>query len=231
MKLVRDVMTEKVIVARTSTSFKELAGMLQGHGISAVPILNESDRLVGIVSESDLLLKEAQRSRAPRRPFRWRRRRTDRVKARGRVAAEVMTIPAITIGPSAPVAQAARTMHDRNVKRLPVVDSDAQLLGIVSRSDLLKVFLRTDADLQRGVEGALFGDIRWTEPDSIHVKVEGGIVTMRGVVENRSQVGVLGGLAGTVDGVVGVDNRIGFKVDDMTEGLEHFTPWGAYIRR
>ena len=232
MKLVRDVMTTDVVVARTTTSFQELARILGERSISAVPVLDDADRLVGIVSESDLLLKEAGRGGRETGGFfrRWRDRE-DREKARGRVASDVMTTPAITIEDTAPVARAARVLHERRVKRLPVVDQDGRVVGIVSRADLLRVFLRTDAEIRRAVEDALAGDLRWIEPGTVMVTVDSGVVTLRGVVEHRSQIPVLVGLAGTVDGVVGIDDRLTYQVDDVTQGLEVLTPWGAYVRR
>lgn len=231
MKLVRDVMTTDVVVARTTTSFQELARILGERSISAVPVLDDADRLVGIVSESDLLLKEAGRGRETGRFFRRWRHREDREKARGRVASDVMTTPVITIEDAAPIARAARVLHERRVKRLPVVDTDGRVVGIVSRADLLRVFLRTDAEIRRAVEDVLASDLRWIEPGTVTVTVDSGVVTLRGVVEHRSQIPVLVGLAGTVDGVVGIDDRLTYQVDDVTQGREVLTPWGAYVRR
>lgn len=231
MKLVRDVMTADVVVARTTTPFKELARILGERGISAVPVLDHGGRLVGVVSESDLLQKEARRAPARGGLLRRMLRRPDTQKARGRIAADLMTVPAVTIPDEAPITVAARTMQMQGVKRLPAVDRDGTIVGIVSRGDLLRVFLRDDAEIRRAVEEALGGDLRWIEPGTIQVTVGEGVVSLRGVVEHRSQIPILVGMAGTVDGVVGVEDHLSYQVDDVTAGLEVMTPWGAYVRR
>lgn len=192
---------------------------------------DHGDRLVGVVSESDLLQREARRAPARGGPLRRLLRRPDALKARGRVAADLMTVPAVTIPETAPITVAARTMQVHGVKRLPVVERDGTLVGIVSRGDLLRVFLRDDTEIRQAVEEALAGDLRWIEPGTVQVTVREGIVALRGVVEHRSQIPILLGIAGTVDGVVGVEDRLSFQVDDVTRGLEVLTPWGAYVRR
>jgi len=231
MKRVRDVMTTRVIVVGESTPFKEIAALMQRHSVSAVPVVDEDQRLVGIVSEGDLLLKE-ERAVEERPPlvFPSRRRRIERTKAEGLVARELMTANVVTIGPEASLGRAARVMHERRVKRLPVVDANGRVSGIVSRADLLTTFLRPDREIREAVEKALDGPTRWVEPGRILVSVTEGVVTLEGRIERRSQIPIFEGIARNVDGVVDVEPRLEYEIDDVTPGLEVVTPWGAYPR-
>ena len=149
--LVKDLMTTPVVTVAPEIPFKEIVACLAEHRVSAVPVVDDSRRVLGVVSEADLLLKEEfPEGPAGGRLFQGRRHRMDRAKAAGDTAVELMTAPAITIGPDATVAEAARLQHRHQIKRLPVVDPAGPLLGIVSRADLLKVFLRADAEIAPG---------------------------------------------------------------------------------
>lgn len=231
MKRVRDVMTTRVVVVKESTPFKEIAALLRQHLVSALPVVDTGERLVGIVSEGDLLLKE-ERAAEERPPgvLLSRRRRVERAKAAGLVARELMTTDVVTIDSEASVGRAARVMHERGVKRLPVVDADGKVSGIVSRADLLTTFLRPDREIREDVEKALDGPTRWVEPGRIRVSVTDGVVTLEGRLERRSQIPVFAGIARGVDGVVDVEPRLEYEVDDVTPGLEMLTPWGPYSR-
>jgi CBS domain-containing protein len=148
---VRDVMTPQVLTVDEQAPFKEIVALMDECRISALPVLDEKGRVVGIVSEADLLLKEEfPEGPAGGRLLQGRRQREERAKAAGDTAVELMTAPAVTIGPDATVTEAARLLHRHGIKRLPVVDPAGPLLGIVSRADLLKVFLRADAEIAPG---------------------------------------------------------------------------------
>jgi CBS-domain-containing membrane protein len=223
MRRVTDVMTVDLVAVEPSTPFKELARLLREHELSALPVVDEHQNLVGVVSESDLMLKHEHGERSPG----WWRPR-ERTKARGQTAAELMTAPAVTIEPEASLAQAARVMYRHEVKRLPVVDRRGTLLGIVSRTDLLKVFLRDDREIRDEVEEALFGPPGWAEPGTVRATVQDGVVTIEGQVERRSHVSVVLEIVAAVDGVVGVQSRLGYQVDDLAWGLDALTPWAAF---
>lgn len=228
MRRVRDVMTAEVVVVRDQTPFKEIVGLMRQHNVSALPVVDATDELVGIVSEADLLMKEelAADGESHRR-FQSRRRRIDRAKAGGVVAQELMSSPVETIDPEAPLARAARLLHDRRVKRLPVVDPNGKVVGIVSRADLLRVFLRPDREISDEIEDTL-AKVAF-EPGPIRVTVVDGAATLEGQVELKSQIPVIVDLARAVDGVVDVEPRLSHAVDDVTPGLEFLTPWGPYI--
>lgn len=214
---VADVMTRKVFAVRQSTPFKDVVGMLRRGRVSAVPVVDSRDRVLGVVSEADLTLKEEALDREPPAVFERRRRRRERAKAAGRQAGEVMSTPAVTISPLASIAEAARAMHERRVKRLPVVDETGSLVGIVSRSDLIKVFLRSDEEICRDAEDELALPLRIT-PDAIRLSVRDGVVRVEGRVKTRSEIASTVDCLKRVDGVVAVDNTLAFEVDDEESG-------------
>jgi CBS domain-containing protein len=216
-RTVQDVMTREVVAVRGPTPFKELVRLLNEHRVTAVPVLDDAGRqVVGVVSESDLVLKEV----APLREghtslFETAEHRGERAKAASLTAAELMTAPAVTVGPDEPVATAARRMYDRRVKRLPVVDHGGALVGIVTRADLLKVFLRSDEELRFDVLDHVGGDLLRLTPGAVEVGVSDGVVRLTGRVRRRSQALTLEKVTGAVDGVVAVASRLTWKVDDV----------------
>lgn len=212
---VRDVMTHDVITVRTGTSFKEIARQLGENNISAMPVLDEEGRLVGVVSEADLLHKEGYRDRARlphRRTIIWMRRSLG--KAAGGTAGDVMTSPAVTIEPDATLAEAARFMANRGVKRLPVVTVDGELIGIVSRADLVSAYLRTDVAIAEEIEELLASHVLLTEDGSINVQVRDGVVTLSGELGRRSSVEIAERLTREVDSVVDVQTDVTYRWDD-----------------
>ena len=212
---VRDVMTSEVVTVGEQASFKEIAATMDEHRVSALPVLDAEGRVAGIVSEADLLLKEEfPEGPAGGRLFQGRRQRVERAKAAGATAAELMTAPAVTIGPDATVTEAARVLHRHGIKRLPVVDPAGPLLGIVSRADLLKVFLRADAEIAQEVRQEVLMRAMWVNPDTVTVKVHDGIVTLSGQLERRSLIPITVSLVHGLDGVVDVVDRLTFEVDD-----------------
>lgn len=204
-------MTTDVITVRQDAPFKEVARLLDEHSISALPVLDENDRLVGIVSEADLLPKEYRD-----RPGRLARliHRQELVKAEGDVAAALMTTPAVTIGPDASLADAAQRMMHERVKRLPVVTDDGDLIGIVSRADLVEAFLRPDETIARELYREIDSRVLLTEPGTVEVTVDNGVVTLRGQLDRRSSVEIVEKLARQTDGVIDVSNELRYRWDD-----------------
>jgi CBS domain-containing protein len=206
---VQGVMTTSVVAVREDADFKEMVCAMRSHRISAFPVIDAADRVIGVVSEADLLVKEADPGPPPGLVrLAWRLR--EHSKAAGVTAAEVMTKPAVTIREDAPVAEAARLMQSRRVKRLPVVDAEGRLRGIVSRADVLSVFERPDPEIRdeviKGIIAAEFG----LEPELLVVTVRSGIVTVTGSVAKRADA--LGLLAAIrhAEGVVGVRDRLSY---------------------
>lgn len=213
---VRDVMTVGVVGVGPDTSFKEIVQRLTANNISAVPVLDEDGRAVGMVSEADLLSKERELTSGHGGAWiELERIERERGKAHGVVARELMSAPAITVEPQAAVALAARRMHDRGVKRLVVVDESGLVVGIVSRKDLLKVYDVPDHELLEAVMAAYRLPAFWIDIAGVHVGVADGVVTLDGEVLRHSDVYVLVGLARGVPGVVGVVDALSYRTDDV----------------
>jgi CBS domain-containing protein len=213
---VGDVMTRDVCVVRRSTPLKEVARRLAEHRISAMPVLDEEDRLLGVVSEADLV-RRGRGARTSR--HRW----FGRARPGGDSAKDLMTTPAITISPETDVSRAARLMESRGVKRLVVVDPEERLVGIVSRADLVRVFLRDDDEIRAEIVSDVLVRKLWADPELVDVRVSDGIVTLSGRLQQRSQIPVAVRLVGAVDGVVDVVNRLGHTVDDVTRHVRPTT--------
>ncbi len=219
---VESVMTAEVITARLSSPFRELVRLLEQHRISALPVVDDTGRLVGIVSEADLLVKEGYPHGAADAGLVDAIRHHGRLgKAAGTCAAQVMTEPVITVPLGTSVANAARLMVRLGVKRLPVVDAQGKLAGIVTRSDLLKMFLRPDPAIRWQVEHEVVCNRLGLAPGSVQVEVCGGVVALRGEVERRSQVPALVRHVQAVEGVVEVDAKLTWRIDDQMKTA----PW------
>jgi CBS-domain-containing membrane protein len=215
---VQDVMTTDVVSVHEDTGFKEIAELLISRGVSAVPVVNDLDYVVGVVSEADLLHKvEFSGEPAAARLFERRRQRTARSKAGGDHAGGIMTAPAVTTSADKKVVDAARVMEARQVKRLPVVDGEGRLIGIVSRRDLLKAFQQPDAAIRDEVVEQVLRRALWVEPSQVHVQVHDGVVTLGGQLDRRSTIDVAVALTRAVDGVVDVVDGLTYRYDDTPD--------------
>ncbi|MGY6022751.1 CBS domain-containing protein [Streptomyces spinosirectus] len=211
-RTVADLMTHAVVRARRDTPFKEIVELLAENGITAVPVVDELDHPLGVVSEADLLRKCSARtdpSGATPVPHleAW-----ERAKAEGARAEELMSAPAVCARPEWTVVEAARVMARRNIKRLPVVDEADRLRGIVSRGDLLRVFLRRDDAIRDEIEHDVLRRTLGLAPSDVTAEVREGQVTLSGTVEVPSLIPIVERLCRDVDGVVSVQAHIGFRV-------------------
>jgi len=205
--MVRDVMTSAVVAVRSDASFKEMVAKMRESRISAFPVIDGSGRVIGVVSEADFLNKEAEQADiqgvlASLLYFR------SHAKASGVTADELMTSPAVTAGPDTPVVDAARLMRDRRVKRLPVINATGHLIGIISRTDVLGVFLRPDKDILREVTDAVIPASGAQGPTRFTVTVTGGIITVGGRPENDRAGHELAEAIRRVEGVVAVFDQL-----------------------
>lgn len=205
--IVSDVMTRKVVAVRRDAPFKEIVRTMEQWQVSAMPVLEGEGRVIGVVSEADLLSKEEFRDSDPVL-LEQRRRLSDIAKAGAVTAGELMSAPALTIHPDTTLAQAARIMAVKHVKRLPVVDGLDMLQGIVSRADLLKVFLRPDADIEEEVRRTVVSYLFPAFSHAIHVNVHEGVVTLRGHIHDTSLISVAVRLVRAVEGVVDVEPHL-----------------------
>ncbi|WP_042365677.1 CBS domain-containing protein [Streptacidiphilus neutrinimicus] len=202
--IVSDVMTQTVVSVGQDALFKEIVALMDQWQVSALPVTAGEGRVVGVVSEADLLPKEEFRDAEPSRPEQLRRL-GDMAKAGAVSAAELMTSPAVTVHADATLAQAAREMARHHVKRLPVVDRWGVLAGIVSRADLLKVFLRPDEEIAEEVRREVVAYLFGGDAPSVVVHVTGGVVTLTGQLSDPTLVPVATRLARAVEGVVDVE--------------------------
>src|SRR6266540_482637 len=205
---IESVMTAEVVTARPSKPFRELVDLLQCNRVSALPVVDQDGKLVGVVSEADLLIKEGYPHGGDDAgvidALRHRRRLG---KAAGICALDVMTHQVVSVPLGTEVTIAARLMIQLGIKRLPVVDDQGKLVGIATRADLLKVYLRPDPAISWEVMHDVVHD---------RLGIRDGVVNLAGQVERRSQVGELVRQVQAVDGVVSVDARLAWNVDDVT---------------
>ncbi|MEV0390802.1 CBS domain-containing protein [Nonomuraea sp. NPDC050643] len=218
---VADVMTSKVISVTAATPFKDIAETLINGGISAVPVVDDDHHVIGMVSEADLLRKEEFREQFYREgyrpPLRARLRHPKgRQKAEGDTAADLMTSPAVTITPAASAVEAARVMDAHDVKRLAVVDYNGRLQGIVSRRDLVKLFLRGDEEIAAEVRDDILHRSLWVNTDGVHVEAHQGIVTLSGWMDRRTEAAIAVKMTARVNGVIDVVDKLTWKQNDST---------------
>ncbi|GAA2617402.1 CBS domain-containing protein [Streptomyces tubercidicus] len=194
-RTVADLMTPEAVVVQRGTPFKEIARLLDEYDITAVPVLDEDDQPVGVVSEADLLRRQ--------------------IAKLGATSAEaIMTSPAVVARPEWSVVEAARTMEKKKVKRLPVVDDSGRLIGVISRSDLVQLFLRRDRAIQEEVLEEVLTRTLGVAPSAVTVDVSDGHVTLTGSLERKSLLPIAVRLCESVDGVVEVVDRLSYLRDD-----------------
>ncbi|MEU8712486.1 CBS domain-containing protein [Streptomyces sp. NPDC048663] len=201
--IVSDVMTRTVVSVGRQASFRELVRLMRDRQVSALPVVEGEGRVVGVVSEADLLHKEQVRDVDADRYTRPGRI-ADLTKAAAATADQLMTSPALTTRPDATLAEAARTMAHAKVKRLPVVDGLGLLQGVVSRADLLKVFLRGDEEIAEEVRREVVSYLFPPPASVLSVDVREGVVKLVGRIRDTALVPVAARLVRAVEGVVDV---------------------------
>ncbi|MCK7622529.1 CBS domain-containing protein [Streptomyces sp. RS10V-4] len=192
---VADLMTPNAVTVQRGTRFREIARLLDEYDITAVPVVDDDARPLGVVSEADLLRRQLSKTGAT-------------------TAEAIMTSPAVVARPEWNVVEAARTMEQRKVKRLPVVDADGRLIGVISRSDLVQLFLRRDRAIQEEILEEVLTRTLGVAPSAVTVDVGDGTVTLTGALERRSLIPIAVRLCESVDGVVDVIDRLSFAHDD-----------------
>ncbi|MEU4421535.1 CBS domain-containing protein [Actinoplanes sp. NPDC024001] len=205
-------MITDVVSARRSTTYRELVDMVIERRVGALPVIDDDQRVVGVVSETDLLRKIEYAGAAEPRLFESRRHHGERVKASARAAGDLMTAPAVAVSPRMSIAAAARLMDRENIKHLPVTDDLGRLIGIVSRGDLLRVHLRADDEIRSEVESGVLAALGIA--GTVTTEVKDGTVTLTGRTERRRTAEIAGRMAWQVAGVVDVVSRIGYDYDD-----------------
>jgi len=209
---VRDVMTTRVIWVRKDASFREMAVALREHRVSAFPVLDEAAKVVGVVSEADLLTKEALDYEPEGMPgmITGMLRRKEQEKARGVTAGDLMTSPPVIVRPEDTVEHAARLMYTRRVKRLPVVDAIGHLVGIISRADVLSVFDRSDSEIRAEITDEVLRQELGVAPKGFKVRVKDGVVTLEGTPGSTALSHEIVRRIRHVQGVVAVRDRLSY---------------------
>jgi CBS domain-containing protein len=207
---VEDVMTNEVRTVRSETLLKEAAEILAWQRISGLPVVDTENHVVGVLSEGDILLKERGETEKKSLFDRWFEIPLPEFvsKLEARTAGEAMSAPAITIGPKRPLTEAANRMIDEGVNRLPVVDDAGKLIGIVTRADLVRAFVRSDEEIAKEIREDVVRRTLWIQPDSIEVIVENGEVRLSGQVETKADAELIPAFVQRVPGVVSVLSKL-----------------------
>jgi CBS-domain-containing membrane protein len=206
---VGEVMTRRVIALREDASYKDIVTALRRYRVSACPVIDGVGRVIGVVSEADLLHKQTD-PEMPAGLVRLNWRLHEQTKATAMTARELMTAPAIVIDPSASIRTAAKVMQDQQVKRLPVAEPNGCLVGIVTRSDVLSVFEQPDADIRDRVVKVILDEEFGLDPDSFDVTVSSGVVTISGHVDQRDAALRLLARVRHAESVVSIRDRLSY---------------------
>jgi CBS domain-containing protein len=205
---VKDVMTSRVVAVRKNAPFKDIAALLTRYRVSAFPVIDDDGRVIGVVSEADLLCKEALTAAMGGLAARTGPYHDDFGRAAAVTAADLMSTPPVTVTPGESVAGAARLMYNARVKRLPVVSEDSHLAGIISRADVLSVYGRPDDEIGEEITKNVIVNGFRSDPGRFAVTVKDGIVTLEGGPETVEQARDILAEIWRVEGVVSVRDRL-----------------------
>jgi CBS domain-containing protein len=212
---ISELMHSDVVTVEPATSLKNVASLLVEHRISGLPVCPPDGRVVGVVSEADILMKEqglpVELSGFLGRILDDAYGDTQRYDAR--TAEDAMTSPAITVSPNQEVAEAARLMTTKHVNRLPVVDGST-LVGIVTRADLVRAFQRDDESIRREIAEDVLLTTLWIAPGAVEVSVTEGVVSLAGTVETHTIAEIVEAYVRRVPGVVSVESQLAWHVED-----------------
>jgi len=220
---IKELMSEDVVAVGPETHLKDVATILADRGISGLPVISELRKVLGVVSEADILVKEQGPEARHGGLFGWLLGGgvADDARLAARTAGEAMTSPAITISAHTHVSEAARLMTENAIKRLPVVDWDGKLVGIVTRADLVRAFARTDAEIEREIRDDVIRRTLWADDDkNLGIQVHRGDVILSGEFERRSDAELMPRFVARVPGVVSVRSTLTWRRDDQKASLE-----------
>jgi CBS domain-containing protein len=235
---VRDVMTPAPVTVGADVPLRDVAVLLFERGVSGVPVLDDEDRVVGVISETDLLEFEDQQTHRPERrslvelfvhPERAAR---FQAMSEGVRARDVMSAPVRSVGPDVPLVEAIRTIIRLHLRRLVVLEPDGRVAGVVSLHDLLAPFLRSDDEIELELRDDIVAWVLGDTARHIRVGVDDGVVTLEGHVQHRSAARSLVRMSERVPGVTGVEDRMSWEDDDIDRGApEHVEPAIASAER
>ena len=198
-----DLMTTDVITVSSETGIRDAARLMFRNRVSGLPVTTPDGTLAGIITEADFLRLEVDRQEG--------------VTELGETVGDVMSPGVVTTGPDTEIYEAAKMMTFQDIKRLPVVDDDSRLLGIISRADIVSVFTRPDDVIEDEIREDLIRRVLFIDPDQLDVSVTNGVVTFVGEVGTRNEVRLLSELASRLDGVLRVESKLAWRYDDGAE--------------
>ena len=213
---VKDLMTTDVVTIGSEGSLKDVAKILAERRISGVPVVDAERRVLGVVSEADILYKAKGPDEKAGGFLGWLLLEGVEADAKltARTAGEAMTTPVISVGPERAVAEAAAKMVEYGVNRLPVVDDEGKLVGLVSRADIVRAFTRTDAEIMREIREDVILKTLWISPERVNVTVAKGEVTLSGQVETKNDAELLPHFVERVPGVVSVTSNMSWEYEE-----------------
>ena len=193
-------MTTDVVAVAPTTSVRDAARMMFRYRVSGLPVVDPDDHVLGIITEGDFLAMELERAEKGTAP---------------ETVEEVMSHSVLTVEPGLEVIEAARFMHTNDVKRVLVVEDD-RMVGIISRFDIVAGFTRPDDLIEDEIREDLIRRVLFVDPETVSVVVHNGVVTLVGKIGTRTEVRLMEELTRRLDGVVDVDNRLEWRIDDTT---------------
>ena len=211
---ISDLMSTDVVTTTPATPLRDVARLLVEHRISGLPVCDDTGAVIGVVSEGDILFKEHGRTESPGGLLGWlldSPSECELEKARARTAGEAMTSPPVTAASFESASAAARRMTELRVSRLPVVSMDGRLVGILTRADLIRAFVRSDAEIDAEIRDDVLRRALWLTPGVIEVEVRDGEVELAGELDTEAEVEVLERFVAKVPGVVSVGSAVTFR--------------------
>jgi CBS-domain-containing membrane protein len=220
---VSDLMTPEPVATHPDAPLKDAARKMTEHRISGLPVTDSDNHVVGILTESDFVDLARAGGGAPGLLdvlF------VDHKQAGPMTVSDIMTRKVVTIGPDASHVEAARVLHRKRIKRLPVVDDEGRLLGVISRADLLRIYSRSDEEIRDLIVDRILAKVMAVDPAMVEIRVEDGFVFLGGRLPTRTETQLLDYMVSELPGVMGVECGVRFDTDD-TRYIPEPVPFGV----
>lgn len=197
-------MTTDVVAVGPTTSTRDAARMMFRYRVSGLPVVDPDDHVLGIITEGDFLEMELKRQ-------------DEGIAAP--LVQDVMSHSVLSVSPDLEIMDAARYMHEHSVKRVLVIE-EGKMVGIISRFDIVAAFTRPDDLIEDEIREDLIRRVLFVDPETVDVQVANGVVTFVGTIGTRTEARLVEELARRLDGVVGVENNLDWRIDDTEADAE-----------